>query len=144
MRGSWQANDFRRARMALIGVSATCFVPLLTVGADALAIHAAGCLHLGLVASLAFERQVWLVRLFGAVLLFPSSVIAVVLASVAIWDVSTGRPEPVLGAAALAFALSHVVQFWRLIGLPIPPLHPLAAPETDDVDERDWHLAPEG
>ena len=78
-------------------------------------------------------------RLFGAVLLLPSSVIAAVLASIAIWDVSTGGWEPVLVAAALAFALSHVVQLWRLAGLPIPPLHPLVAPETDGC-ERAWHL----
>ncbi|HEY0150471.1 MAG TPA: hypothetical protein VGB92_00645 [Longimicrobium sp.] len=136
---SWSANDFRVARMALIGVSAASFVPLIGSEANALAIPAAGCFHLGLVASLALERGGWLVRVFGAVLLFPSSSIAAFLASMTIW---VGGREPVLVTAAVAFSLSHLVQFWRLAGLPIPPLHPLAAPEPDG--ERDWHPAAGG
>ncbi|HEX8671672.1 MAG TPA: hypothetical protein VF710_07275 [Longimicrobium sp.] len=141
---SWSENDFRVARMTLIGVSAASFVPLIAGEASALAVLAAGCIHLGLVASLAFERHVWLVRLFGAVLLFPSSMIAAVLGSVAIRDLSTGGGEPVLLVPALAFALSHAAQFWRLAGLPIPPLHPLTAPEADQEDGRDRHTAREG
>lgn len=117
--------------MALVGVSAASFVPLLTGEASGLAIPAAGCLHLGLLASLVLERGGWLVRLFGVVLLLPSATIAVVLATIAIWP-ATNRNEPVLVAAALAFALAHVVQLWRLAGLPIPPLNPITAPVTDD------------
>jgi len=132
MPGWWSANDFRHARMALIGVSAASFVPLITGEASALAIPAAGCLHLGLVASLVLERGGWLVRLFGAVLLLPSSILAAVLAAFGMAGGSSEPWEPVVATAALAFALSHVAQFWRLAGLPIPPLHPLTAPATDD------------
>lgn len=139
MSGSWSANDFRVARVALIGGSATSFVPLISGEASALAIPVAGCLHLGLVASLAFERGNWLVRLFGAVLLLPSSTLATLLAAFGIASGSSGRWEPLVVTAALAFALAHVAQFWRLAGLPIPPLHPLTAPVTDDATESIFH-----
>lgn len=136
---SWSANDFRVARMTLIGVSAASFVPLISGEASALAIPAAGCLHLGLVASLALERGVWLVRAFGAMLLLPSSTLATVLAAFAIQSARSGRWEPVVVTAALAFALAHIAQFWRLAGLPIPPLRPLIAPVTDDATESTFH-----
>ena len=142
---SWSANDFRVARMALIGVSAASFVPLITGEASALAIPAASCLHLGLVASLASERGGWLVRLFGAVLLFPSYILAAALFAFGIAFGSSERWEPVVVTAPLAFALSHIVQFWRLAGLPIPPLHPLTAPVTDEATESIFYpqAAPE-
>ncbi len=138
MSASWSADDFRVARMALIGVSAASFVPLLTED-DALAIPAAICLHLGLGASLALERGDWLARTIGAVFLLPSSIIAAVLANIAIWHVASGGWEPVLVTPALAFALAHIVQLWRLAGLPIPPLHPLASSVTDDATESIFH-----
>lgn len=132
MPGWWSANDFRHARIALIGVSVASWVPFLTTPADALAIPVAGVLHLALLASLAFEVQPWPARLFSAVLLLPSSVVAAVFAAVEATHAARGELDPLVAPAALLFALAHAAQLWRLAGLPILPLHPIAAPVTDD------------
>lgn len=129
MPGWWSANDFRHARMVLIGVSMGSWVPILYVGRFTPLL--VGLLHLGLLASLGLERRGGLERGLGAMLLLPSSMVAAVFAMYTLVSVAHGNATP--GAAtALLFALAHAAQLWRLVGLPIPPLHPIAAPVTDD------------
>lgn len=125
MRVSWSANDFRHARMALIGVSfASCASSF--AAETLLGIAPAAFFHPGLLLSLLFEHRGWLARTVGAVLLLPSVTLAALV-------VEVGAPgRPVLVTAVVAYALAHAAQLWRLAGLPIPPLHPLAAPVTDD------------
>jgi hypothetical protein len=132
MPGWWSANDFRHARVALVGASVASWTVLLADEAGALALPAAGCLHLGLVASLVLERQWWPVRLPAAVLLLPTSIMAAALAAFTFGSGGSAEWGPTLATTSLAFGISHVVQFWRLAGLPIPPLHPLVAPDSGE------------
>ena len=130
MPGWWSTNDFRHARMVLIGASAAGWAALFNLGSSTPLL--VGLLHGALLASLDLERRGWLERWFGAVLLLPSSTVAAVCAVYSLDSAAYGNATP-FEAVALVFALAHVAQLWRLAGLPILPLHPIAVPVTDDL-----------
>jgi hypothetical protein len=153
MPGWWSANDFRRARMALVAASVASWsahmaMPMLCLGNGPCestpvpgeevryAILFAGGLHLALLVSLAVERRGWLARLAGIVLLVPTSVGAALYAGMVLGSIGSPYPALMTPVNALTFALAHAAQLWRLSGFPLPPLRPLAAPVTDDVG--DW------
>jgi hypothetical protein len=138
MPGWWSANHFRRARIALIGVSMASCAPHFT-GDSLLGMMPVVFLHLGLLLSLHLERRGWLARTVGTVLLLPSSIVSALMAGLVLAPGADGRTDPLVVTTVVAFALAHAIQLWRLAGLPIPPLHPLAVPVTHGAGGRDWH-----
>ncbi len=142
----WSAGEYWGARIALVAVeAASCAVYVLVeegrctsvecvlTPGERLAMVAGVPLvvHLGLLLSFAAERGGLGMRLFGMLLLIPSSLLAITLVRVSMLNES--QADAFFIAAVLSYALVHVVQFWALLGIPFPRLPPLAplAPETN-------------
>ena len=142
MSAAWAKEEFRRARIALVTASALAWMvaldfasserPLLTPGGLLAGTLVSGVVHFGLMLSLALERGDWMIRLFGAVMMIPNLILAAGGFAVAIM-VADLPEEKLLLAGFASLLVLHVVQLWRLAGIPFPRVQPLALPLADDA-----------
>lgn len=139
---AWTAEEFRRVRIALVAASALAWTvapsfvsgaaPLLTLGGLLAGALVSGAVHFGLMLSLALERGEWVIRLLAAVMMIPNLIAAAAGSAVAI--MVAGRPEGKhLLAGFVSLLVLHVVQLWRLTGVPFPRVQPLALPPADNA-----------
>lgn len=87
----------------------------------------AAVIHLALLLSLPAERSGWVIRLAAAVIVLPYLLVSGSATAGILWVMlNQASWVPELALALSLFAL-HCAQLWRLAGLPIPRLQPLAS-----------------
>jgi hypothetical protein len=143
-----RSEEFRGVRLTLVALSMVSWPAVLVWDAcsghhcapirpdgEELAFVAllVGALHLALLISFTLERGGWVARLAGAVIQLPTLGIAAAGTTRIIlnWPREAG-----LLALCLPFLVLHVMQLWRLSGIPFPRIQPLALEHVNFVSPQ--------